>query len=132
MNPFWRLAGFEYRKMLRKKSIILGLILAFLLSLINGWGILIGNHVMNGEVFESNYEAMIKDRTYARSLAGRPVDTELILDASRACAQIPGSAHRLRGLYYGGFPEDDRGAGREFLHHSRRKTGSGDRAIPDE
>lgn len=91
MNPFWRLVGFEYRKMLRKKSIILSLILAFLLSLTNGWGILIGNHVMNGEVFESNYNAMIKDRTYARSLAGRPVDTELILDASRAYAQIPGS-----------------------------------------
>jgi ABC-type transport system involved in multi-copper enzyme maturation permease subunit len=92
MILFWQLAGFEYRKMLRKKSIILGLLLAFLLSLINGWGILIGNHYMNGEVFESNYDAMIKDRTYARAMAGRPVDTELILAASQAYEHIPGSA----------------------------------------
>ncbi|RAV01199.1 ABC transporter permease [Paenibacillus sp. YN15] len=92
MNPFWRIVGFEYRKMFHKKSMILGLVLAFILSLINGWGILIGNYYINGEVFESHYDAMIKDRAYARSLAGRPVNTELILAASQAYAQIPGSA----------------------------------------
>lgn len=44
---------------------------------------------MGGEVYESNYAAMVKDRGYARALAGRALDGDLLMEAATAYAQIP-------------------------------------------
>lgn len=89
MNGFWSLVGFEYRKILRKKSVVITLLLAMILSMISCWGTLLGNYYIDGKLFESHYEGMVKDRTYARSLAGREIDAGLILEAAHAYAQIP-------------------------------------------
>ena len=74
MRIFWRLVGFEYKKILYKKSVIVVLALAVITTAISVWGTLMGNYYIGGEVFESNYDAMVKDRSYARALSGREID----------------------------------------------------------
>lgn len=89
MSSFWSLVGYEYKKILHKKSVVIVLLLAVIVAAISVWGTLFGSSYVDGEVFESYYDAMIKDRTYARSLAGREIDSKLIMEAAQAYAQIP-------------------------------------------
>jgi ABC-type transport system involved in multi-copper enzyme maturation permease subunit len=91
MNNFWCLVGFEYKKILKKKSIILTLILALVLIMFSCVGILIGSHYEGGKRYESNYEGMLKDRAFDRALSGRAIDSELLLETSKAYAKIPSS-----------------------------------------
>jgi len=89
MSSFWSLVGYEYKKILRKKSVMIALLSAAVVTALSVWGTLFGSSYVDGKVFESYYEAMIKDRAYARSLAGRKIDPKLIMEAARAYAQIP-------------------------------------------
>lgn len=92
MNSFWTLTAFEYQKIFRRKSVVIALALALLASVISAWGTLLGDVYIDGVPVESNYEAMQKDRAYARALAGRAVDETLLLEASAAYATIPQEA----------------------------------------
>lgn len=83
------MVGFEYKKILGKKRMWIVLLLALVVSGICVGGTLTGSHYVEGEVFETHYEAMIKDREYARSLAGREVDAKLLMEAAQAYALIP-------------------------------------------
>lgn len=89
MRGFWDLVGFEYKKILCKRSIQFTLILSVLLTVINVPVALYGDYYVYGMPYESNYTAMVKDRAYARSLSGRPLDTGLIMETVHAYAQIP-------------------------------------------
>lgn len=91
MNNFWSLVGFEYKKILKKKSIILTLILALVLIMFSCVGILLGSRYEGGKRYESNYEGMLKDRAFDRALSGRTIDSELLLETSKAYAKIPNS-----------------------------------------
>ena len=91
MNSFWSLVGFEYKKILHKRSVQVVLFLAAIVTAISVGGTLLGNSYVDGEVYESNYEAMVKDRTYARALDGRTLDGELLEEAADAYARIPAS-----------------------------------------
>ena len=90
MNSFWSLVGYEYKKILRKKSVAITLLSAVIVTAVSVWGTLFGSSYVDGEVLESHYDAMIKDRAYARSLAGQEVDSKLVMEAAKAYAQIPG------------------------------------------
>ena len=92
MKEFWTLVGFEYRKILGKRSVKIALLLMFFLSVFSIWGTLMGSYYIEGEIFESNAEAMKKDRAYARELSGRILDDELLLEAADAYQTIPDSA----------------------------------------
>ncbi len=89
MNSFWSLVGYEYKKILHKKSVRVVLLLAVIVSAFSVGGTLFGNSYVDGEVFESNYDAMVKDRAYARALAGRKLDGKLIMEAVSAYVEIP-------------------------------------------
>jgi len=95
MNNFWSLVRFECKKVLGKKSSWLALSLALLVSAVCVGGTLFGAHYVEGEVFETHYEAMVKDREYARSLAGRVVNADLIMETAQAYAHVP-----TQGIYY--------------------------------
>ncbi len=89
MSDFWSLVRYEYKKILHKKSVFIVLVLAVIVTVASDWGTLFGNSYVEGVVFESHYDAIVKDRAYARSLAGREIDTQLILEAAQAYAKIP-------------------------------------------
>lgn len=89
MRDFWDLVGFEYKKIRKRKSAVLAVSAGVLISIISVWGTLMGNTYINGEVFESNCEAVKKDLTYAKALNGRILDTELLEEASQAYGKIP-------------------------------------------
>lgn len=96
MNGFWNLVSFEYKKILRKRSVQITLLLAVLVTALSVVGTLSGEYYVNGEPFESNYSAMVKDRAYARALAGRKLDEALIMEAVKAYAEIPESENKYQ------------------------------------
>mgnify|MGYP000689671627 FL=1 len=65
------------------------LILGIFLTAINRVGTVLGNHYVNGEVFESKYEAMKKDRDNIRKLSGREINSDLLKEAIEAYSRIP-------------------------------------------
>lgn len=89
MNSFWDLVGFEYKKIFKRKSVIVTLILSLIVTVFSCAAILLGDYYVDGEPFESHYEGMIKERTYARSLAGREIDTDLLLETAEAYRKVP-------------------------------------------
>ncbi len=91
MNGFWNLVSFEYKKILRKRSVQIALLLAVLVTAFSIVGTLLGSHYVDGKPYESNYDAMVKDRAYARNLSGRLLDKTLIMETVNAYAQIPES-----------------------------------------
>ena len=92
MKEFWALVSFEYRKILGKRSVKIALLLTLFLSVFSIWGTLMGSYYIEGELFESNAEAMKKDRAYARELSGRILDDKLLMEAADAYQTIPDSA----------------------------------------
>jgi ABC-type transport system involved in multi-copper enzyme maturation permease subunit len=50
---------------------------------------LVGMTYANGEPWESRYDAMVKDRAHARSLAGRELDAELLLEMKDVYSRLP-------------------------------------------
>ena len=92
MSGFWNLVGFEYRKIFRKKSTLIALTLALLASVLSCWGTLMGQYYVDGKPYESNYQAMLRDRANARALSGRVIDETLLLEAAAAYATLPEGA----------------------------------------
>lgn len=87
MSDYMRLVNYEYKKILSNKSVKITLIFAILYTVICSIGTLLGSY----QTYESNYEGMIKDRTYARALTGRLLDETLINEAVNAYKKIPNS-----------------------------------------
>ncbi len=100
MNSFWRLVGYEYKKVFYKRSIVMLLVLSIVVTALSVWGTLLGNTYMDGELFESNYDGMVKDRTYARSLTGLQIDAALIMEAAQAYARLPKKDRYMDTLEY--------------------------------
>lgn len=88
MNNFWDLTCFELKKILRKKSTAIILLITLLISVLSCGGVLIGDIYENGIAVESQIEAMNKDRNYARALENRLVDETLLLEMSEAYGTI--------------------------------------------
>jgi ABC-type transport system involved in multi-copper enzyme maturation permease subunit len=89
MNSFWNLVGFEYKKILKKKSIILLLFLSLVVTVFCIVGTLIGKHYIDEKTYETGWESMVKERNYARALSGRAVNTDLILKTVDAYSKLP-------------------------------------------
>lgn len=95
MHNFFDLVGYEYKKILKRKSVWVMLVLGVLIAVVTCAGILIGDYYQDGIAFESQYEGMIKDRTYARKLAGRLLDKDLLIEAAEGYRKVP-----TEGEYY--------------------------------
>ena len=92
MRQFWTIVGFEYRKILRRRSTWIALAAVLIFALLNSQLYLMGGSYINGEYLESNRKAMEKDRGYALALSGRAMDGELLTEAARAYQVIPQDA----------------------------------------
>jgi hypothetical protein len=89
MNAFWILVNFEYKKIIRKRSVQITVLLALMITAFDVIGTLIGSFYVEGKPYETYYDAMIKDRSYMRALSGRLLDGKLIMETVEAYAQIP-------------------------------------------
>jgi hypothetical protein len=89
MHSFLNLVGFEYKKIFQRKSAIITLILVLLIVCTSPLDIFIGMSYIDGQPFESHYQAMVKDRDYARALSGRLADETLFAETRDAYAKIP-------------------------------------------
>ncbi len=94
MSGFFETVKYEYKKILSRKSAVITLILITMIILINPLERVIGNATVDGEVYESHYDAMVKDRGYARALNGRVIDGDLLTEMRDAYAQIPPGTER--------------------------------------
>lgn len=88
MNLFFNIAGYEFKKVMCKKSTIIVLTLVILISAFSVFGTIIGNWYYldeNGnEVVISRYEDEMIDRRYGEELSGRVIDADLIMEAVNA------------------------------------------------
>lgn len=89
MNNFWQLTRYEYKKILRKKSTIIILILTVAVTLLSSLAILVGNVYVDGVPTETYYEAMKTERSYARAHSGLEIDSSLLLEMSTAYGKVP-------------------------------------------
>lgn len=87
MSSIAEIIGFEYRKILYKKSTRIVLVALVVLILFAGCDTLLGNTYKEGVVVRSKYEEMQKNREAERKISGRVVDEALILEARDAFNQ---------------------------------------------
>lgn len=92
MRAFWTLAGYEYRKIFRRRATWAALGLALVFVIVTSQLTLLGGYYLDGQRVSSNREQMQLDRTYARALSGRPMDNTLFGEAAAAYAAIPADA----------------------------------------
>lgn len=89
MNSFWNLTGYEYKKILRKKSAIVILVLAIAVAALCNYGTVIGYEYVNGQPSVSKMQSMKIDRAYTKALSGRALDSELMMETAEAYAKVP-------------------------------------------
>lgn len=89
MNNFGDLVKFEYKKIFMKWSTWIALVLYIFAIVLSCFGTLIGNEYVDGAPVRSHYEAMTMDRAYERALAGKEINSDLIMKASKAYQKVP-------------------------------------------
>ena len=89
MRSFFDIVGFEYKKIFKRKSAIIAMIIVTVAVCLSPMMIFFGTVYIDGEPYESQYQAMVKDREYARALSGRAVDETLMREAQEAYSKIP-------------------------------------------
>ena len=89
MRSFLTLVGFEYKKIFKRKSTVIALVLGTVIIIISPLMIFFGTSYIDGEPFENHYDAMLKDRAYAMALSGRALDETLLAETRDAYSKIP-------------------------------------------
>jgi ABC-type transport system involved in multi-copper enzyme maturation permease subunit len=89
MRSFLTLVGFEYKKVFKRKSAVIALIVGMVITCISPLMVFFGTSYVDGEPFESHYQAMIKDREYAMALSGQALDATLLMKTRDAYLKIP-------------------------------------------
>lgn len=98
MNNFWTLVVFEYKKIFHKKSVIITLALALALAIFSCITMVIGSSDQGNYYTKdmSASDAMLMDKSYEKALEGRPLNGNLILEASRAYQKIDKEVTKYR------------------------------------
>lgn len=78
VRDYRMLVGFEYKKLLKKKIVWIMMVIMMALCVFGACSNLFGAFYVEGELFETHYEKLNKEQTYARNLSGRPIDDELL------------------------------------------------------
>ncbi len=89
MNNLKTLIGYEYKKIVIRKSFWITLFFAVGITLLSCFGDLMGNVYIEGKPVYSHYQEMKTDRAYARALAGREVGDTLIGEMQKAYGHVP-------------------------------------------
>ena len=88
MYNFWSLTLFEYRKLWKKKtvwiSILIILLLCFIASIVNA----IGDYQLGGETYDSNYNIIKTEQAYGEALSGRQIDDALLGELQEAYSKV--------------------------------------------
>ncbi|MDD3339142.1 MAG: hypothetical protein PHS82_09835 [Lachnospiraceae bacterium] len=94
MNNLGSLVGFEFKKILHNKSVIISIVIAFIITVFSCFTMIIGSNRQSnyGSDTMSNYDAMLLDKSYEKEFDGRLLDGELIMEASRAYQKIDENA----------------------------------------
>lgn len=88
MNEFLILLKFEYKKIFKKKSTGISLLLLLIITLAIGMTGIQGYSYVDGKKATSHYDDMVTDRAYEKALSGRSLDKELILETQQAYRHI--------------------------------------------
>lgn len=89
MNSLKTLIGYEYKKILSRKSTWIVLSIAVILTLFSCFEALFGDVSVDGKQVYTHYEEMTVDRAYAIDLTGRKVDDALINEMQEGYRLIP-------------------------------------------
>ncbi len=89
MNNFWSLVGFECKKIFIRKSVVIAIIIALSLSALTAVSFATGTSWRG----LSGYEELMIVKENSLALAGRELDSELILEASKAYQTIPNDVY---------------------------------------
>lgn len=89
MNSFWNLTGYEFKKIFKKKSTIITLFLVIVVTALSCFGTVVGYQYVDGEPSATKMESMQTDRAYARALAGREIDSKLLMETAAAYSKVP-------------------------------------------
>ncbi len=84
MNNFWEIVKFEYRKLFGRKMVWLTLGVCIAIIAVSCCGSLLGDFIVDGSYYDSNYHILRKDIENAKALSGRAVDDELIEEMRNA------------------------------------------------
>ena len=89
MSSFFNLVRFEYKKIFKRKSVIIALVLVTAAVAFSPLAMFFGTSYIDGEPFETHYQAIAKDRAYALALSGRAIDETLMWETIAAYSKIP-------------------------------------------
>ncbi len=89
MSSIFTLVGYEYKKLILRRSTWIVISLTILITLFSCFGDVLGTVYVEGEPVGSHYEQMIIDRDYARKLTGREIDEALISEMQEAYSLVP-------------------------------------------
>ncbi len=89
MHELTTLIGYEYKKIVQRKSTWITLILATLITLISCFSLLTGKVYVEGKPVYSHYTEMMTNRAYDRALSGRPINFDLIKEMQNAYQLVP-------------------------------------------
>lgn len=100
MHEFLILLKYEYKKIWKRKSTGISLLLLLILTLAIGMTGITGYSYVDGKKAASHYDDMVTDRAYEKALAGRNIGKELILEAQEGYSHIdPDSRYTLTEEY---------------------------------
>ncbi len=90
MNNFWSLVRFELKKIVVKKSILVAMGLGLAIVIFSSTAMIIDSNTQSDYGVDglNNYDSMLLDKGYAKELEGRPLDGQLILEASDAYKKV--------------------------------------------
>lgn len=88
MRNFFDLVGFEYKKIFKRKGAVIAIAIVTFLTIATPMSVFFMNTYIEGDVFENQYDATIKNRDYARALSGRYIDATLISETKEAFAKV--------------------------------------------
>ena len=100
MNEFLILLKFEYKKIFKKKSTGISLLLLLIITLAIGMTGIAGYSYIDGKKATSHYDDMVTDRAFAIALSGRSIEEDIILETQNAYKHInPDSRYMLTEEY---------------------------------
>lgn len=94
MRNLWTIYKYEIKKLTGKKLLWTTAFFCAVGIVISTFAGVIGTYYVDGEPYESHYEAFRKDQIYRKALSGRCIDEALLQETVEAYGHIPTDAFR--------------------------------------
>lgn len=93
MNNFWALAGYEYKKLIKRKIVWITLVILAGIGIFSACSPLLGTYYIEGVEAESHYDMIKSDIAQARELSGRKMDDALFAELRKTGKRMPNSLY---------------------------------------